>query len=55
MRQLGVCASSSASPTLTHGAEMPTNHPVEAFARFRLSTERHGLIRPMFDETVWQP
>jgi hypothetical protein len=30
MRQLGVCAGSSANPKLTHGAEKQTNYPVEA-------------------------
>jgi len=30
MRQLGVIAVPSASPKLTHGAEVPTNHPVTA-------------------------
>ena len=34
MRQLGVCAGFSANPKLTHGAEMPTNHPVEALRNF---------------------
>jgi hypothetical protein len=33
MRQLGVCASSSANPKLTHGAEMQTRHPLEALVR----------------------
>src|ERR1700733_1680808 len=28
MRQLGAIAVPSASPKLTHGAELPTNHPV---------------------------
>ena len=30
MRQLGVCAGSSADPKLTHGAEMQTCHPGRA-------------------------
>jgi hypothetical protein len=34
MRQLGVIAVSNANPKLTHGAELPTNHPVAALAAF---------------------
>jgi hypothetical protein len=30
MRQLGVIAVPGTSPKLTHGAELPTNHPVAA-------------------------
>jgi site-specific DNA recombinase len=30
MRQLGVIAVPNANPKLTHGAELPTNHPVAA-------------------------
>jgi hypothetical protein len=30
MRQLGVIAVPRANPKLTHGAELPTNHPVAA-------------------------
>src|ERR1039458_1711469 len=30
MRQLGVMSAPNVNPTLTHGAELPTNHPVTA-------------------------
>src|SRR5258708_13015526 len=44
MRQLGVCAGSSANPTLTHGAEMQTDHPVAAPAATR--TAAHSADPP---------
>jgi hypothetical protein len=43
MRQLGVYAGSSANPKLTHGAEMQTNHPVEAL-----------VVRATAGKSLWQ-
>jgi hypothetical protein len=35
MRQLGVIAVPNANPKLTHGAELPTNHPVTPLVEFQ--------------------
>jgi hypothetical protein len=50
MRQLGVRAGSSANPKLTHGAEMQTNHPVEALEALHHAAAGVDFVDEFFEK-----